>query len=625
MFILSLVDTFCLAKLCVSSWKDKKMNTQADIISSIEDILKKGNFFAAHNMSHEALISHPDNVRIQQLYGLSLARLGATRKARLFLEEMYQRGERDTETSGILGRVYKDLWRTSGNSEFAHLSRDTYLDAFNRFNDYYTGINAATMSLISGEREKAISIAEKVVDIIEHSDKGFWELMTLGEAYLLTGDADMSVRHYAEACRMAGKNYGDINSTFKQVHLISGYQKVPHELFALLKPPTVVAFAGHMIDRPARKEPRFPEELSEPVKIEIARVLDEMDAAIGYTSAACGADILFIEAMLERGAEVNALLPFSMEDFISTSVSFAGAHWEERFHKAIEKVTAKYITEEGYFGGDDLFTFTGYMIQGMSILRSKLLSTKPVFLTVLKRDEKEKKQGGTGDSLTYWPYPDNVRIIDPSECATTAPPHRKQPTATSSEIAIVQPPLGVRRSVKCILFADIVGFSKLQEEHTPYFMYNLLQDFSENLKSLEVKPEIINTWGDAIFAVYNKAKNLMEFALVLRNTIRETDWASRNLPTGMNIRIALHAGPVFIGTDRITNNINAYGAHINRTARMEPVTIPGCIYASEQFASMLAIETGDRYQYEYVGILSLPKGFGKQETYHIEIREGIMP
>jgi len=601
------------------------MDTQADIISSIEGILKKGNIFAAHNMSHEALTGHPGNLRIQQLYGLSLAKLGATGGARLFLEEMYRRGERDAETSGILGSVYKELWRTSGNIEFAHLSRDIYLDAFNRFNDYYTGINAATMSLVSGEREKALSIAEKVAAIVDHSDKDFWELMTLGEAYLLIGDAGSSVRHYAEACRLAGKNYGDINSAFKQVQLIAGHLKVPEELFALLKPPTIVAFAGHMIDRPGRKEPRFPEELADPVKAEIAGALEEMGAAIGYASAACGADILFIEAMIERGAEVNALLPFSRKDFLHTSVSFAGAHWGERFRRVLERVTVKYITEEGYFGGDDLFTFTGYMIQGMSILRSKIMSTKPVFLAVWKRDEKEKKQGGTGDSLSSWPYPDRVRIIDPSDLPQITARRSTVPPAASAETAVSQPPFGVKRSVKCILFADIVGFSKLQEEHTPYFMYNLLQDFSESLKSLGEQPEIINTWGDAIFAVYDRAKNLMEFALMLRNTIKDTDWTSRNLPAGMNIRIALHAGPVFIGTDSITNNRNAYGAHINRTARMEPVTIPGCIYASEQFASMLAIETGEQYRYEYVGILSLPKGFGKQETYHIEIREGDKP
>jgi hypothetical protein len=48
---------------------------------------------------------------------------------------------------------------------------------------------------------------------------------------------------------------------------------------------------------------------------------------------ACGGDILFIEACLERQMKVQVYLPFEPAEFIEKSVSFAGDNWVERFYK----------------------------------------------------------------------------------------------------------------------------------------------------------------------------------------------------------------------------------------------------------------------------------------------------
>ncbi|MFB3041356.1 MAG: hypothetical protein ACE1ZS_06085, partial [Candidatus Poribacteria bacterium] len=68
----------------------------------------------------------------------------------------------------------------------------------------------------------------------------------------------------------------------------------------------------------------------------IERVLDwfkagSNDLAI-IAGAACGGDILFIEAALRRNMKVEVLLPFSEAEFIQNSVSFAGDDWVERFY-----------------------------------------------------------------------------------------------------------------------------------------------------------------------------------------------------------------------------------------------------------------------------------------------------
>jgi len=109
----------------------------------------------------------------------------------------------------------------------------------------------------------------------------------------------------------------------------------------------------------------------------------------------------------------------------------------------------------------------------------------------------------------------------------------------------------------------------------------------------------------------------LEFAVAVSDTIAHLDWGSLGFGSEPQLRIALHAGPIYIGMDPITSKKSAYGTHINRTARLEPVTQPGCIYASEQFAASLALESIDKYDIKHVGILKLPKGFGIQEVYQI--------
>jgi class 3 adenylate cyclase/tetratricopeptide (TPR) repeat protein len=596
---------------------DEHQNIRA-VTERIESCLSKGMLCEAQDLARKAQASFPNAIRITQLYALALARLGATEKALAYLTSLYQKQKVDSETAGLLGRVYKDLWKKTGNIDFARQSRDTYLEGFSETRDYYPGINAATMSFILGEKERARDLANAVIEICESSQRDYWSLATSGEAYLIAGDTDKASECYCEAINKARGDHGAVNSSYQQLCLLRSYMAIPEVLFDVLKPPGIVAFTGHMIDHPARPKARFPECLVASVKEELSRVLTRIDAQIGYASAACGADILFIEVMIERGGEINVVLPFREEDFIKTSVGFAGKHWEDRFHRALEKATSvKYLTEEGYFGNDDLFAFAGTIIQGLSILRAESMNTLPTLLALWDRKERERHLGGTADSLTYWPYPDRTTIVDlPSSRSIPLPPQ----VAVSGKLGekfTSSVPFGINRTLKCILFADIMGFSKLEEEHTPYFMYQFLRAFAEKLQTFDPQPEVLNTWGDAVFAVYEDARNMVEFAFTLRDMIRQGDWASKDFPSDMDIRIALHAGPVFEGMDPIIGRPNSYGAHINRAARMEPVTVPGCIYASDQFAAKLVVESQDEYSFEYVGILSLPKNFGQQETYHI--------
>ncbi len=97
----------------------------------------------------------------------------------------------------------------------------------------------------------------------------------------------------------------------------------------------VFLFSGHMIDAPGRPTPRFPPEKEGAVRRAITLHLDPYAASaadVGVGGAACGADLLFAEELLQRGATLRLCLAYPQAQFLRKSVSFAGADWVRRFH-----------------------------------------------------------------------------------------------------------------------------------------------------------------------------------------------------------------------------------------------------------------------------------------------------
>ena len=96
-----------------------------------------------------------------------------------------------------------------------------------------------------------------------------------------------------------------------------------------------------------------------------------------------------------------------------------------------------------------------------------------------------------------------------------------------------------------------------------------------------------------------------------------TDWSAAGISQPTSLRIALHCAPVFSGHDPILGRTNYFGAGVTRAARIEPVTPPGLIYASEAFAATLAA-SGSSCALEYVGTLDLAKHYGESRIYRLE-------
>jgi class 3 adenylate cyclase len=109
-----------------------------------------------------------------------------------------------------------------------------------------------------------------------------------------------------------------------------------------------------------------------------------------------------------------------------------------------------------------------------------------------------------------------------------------------------------------------------------------------------------------------------ECAMAMRDLVRDTDWTRWKLPAELNIRIGLHAGPVYRAQEPLLERLNFFGSHVNQAARIEPITSPGNVYASEPFAALLLADPRNRLDCKYVGVIVLPKEFGSYPIYHIK-------
>ena len=168
-----------------------------------------------------------------------------------------------------------------------------------------------------------------------------------------------------------------------------------------------------------------------------------------------------------------------------------------------------------------------------------------------------------------------------------------------------------------VLFADAVGFSKLTEPEVPRFVQHFLgaiADLSDEFgESILAK----NTWGDGLYFVFSDVDLAGNFALQLADLVTQQNWGGKGLPRGLNLRIALHAGPVYEFDDPITGKRSYSGTHVSRAARIEPITPAGQVYASETFAALAAAQGVRSFVCDYVGQTPMAKSYGTLPTYHL--------
>jgi class 3 adenylate cyclase len=348
------------------------------------------------------------------------------------------------------------------------------------------------------------------------------------------------------------------------------------------------------------------------------------------------------------------VLPFDRDDFARTSVEVGGEGWLPRFDAALAQATRiVHATEERYLGDDVLFEHAALLVEGLAALRAAQLQASPRLLCVI--DEAATGHvGGTLSAFERWTQrvgpPDVIDLaalrggatIGTARAGTDAAPRGvahaavsgatasataapSAPAATDSfdpapEAAALAPASRPPRSLRTMLFADFAGYSRLHDANAAHFQADFWAILARQIESSAVKPLFANTWGDGLYLVFASPFDAASFALRVVEEFRAVDWTAVGLPETSQIRIALHTGPVFCSFDPIIGRDNYFGSSVTRAARIEPITPPGTVYASEAFAATLAASGRQDFGLEYVGQVALAKGYGESRVYRLTSR-----
>lgn len=555
-------------------------------IDQLEKLIQLGHYARARHLAQELLADHTE-LRIKQLYALALSKSGVPEAAMDYLEKVAREQPDDVETMGILGGIYKELFKKNQSTKYATLSCETYdknfqlsyktYDTnFQATKSYYTGINAATMSVLAGRARRGKEIAQEVLTLLTNPETDFWEAATQAEAYLLLKEKAKAEHWYRHARTLAGTDWGRVNSVYNQLWLLNHYIPVGKELLHLFSPPVVVSFTGHMIDHPQRSSPRFPATIEKEMKSAIRSAIRNLNAKIGYTSLACGADILFAEAMEEEGGEVNLYLPFRQDDFIESSVRFAGEQWVERFLRLVNKHQVTFLTQEEYDHHPDLFNLTTGILFGLSCLRSAANAKEPALITLLSERDASRKVGGARETLELWPYPKNRVVINPDLLVPD--------TGSNAVPAVTAPsPAPVNNRPVLYLVACDLG---AEEKSTEALV--------EELESSVTPATAFDLGAHRLIAGFTSAFSAMAFCRLvirtLKNPFHQKD----------TYRISLHVGPVRIA-DTIKQSLS--GDTIATLEKLHAITVPGAVCATSMMAAILALEP-KKYTFDYIDTVS---------------------
>lgn len=610
-----------------------------------DSILQLGEPLMAYDIIAEGLKYWSADLRLQQLLALALARSGSTVAANTLLLKLVSEGQGDDETLGLLARTHKDLWLQASDlasrQHHLKLAVERYQQAYQLSGSTWTGINAATMAMLMGEVDRAKALACEVRDrclqkLAAHptrTSEDYWRLATLGEAALILAEWSAAEDFYRQAVAVGQGRFGDLSSSRRNAMLL--VQHLDGDLEQIkqwFQIPRVVVFCGHMIDRPSRSHYRFPPELEPAVYAAICDRLQQLDARLGYASAACGADILFLEAIRELQGELHIILPYNRQQFIQDSVDIIpAANWVERFHRLTEQATEVIVASNQKLRENDVvYEYSNRLLHGLAKIRAEQLGTDLIPLAVWNGKPGDGP-GGTANTIAHWQqWTDAVEIIDLEailhQTAISLPSLDLTPIAASSVATPPAPilssttPLPIEQQIRALLFADVTQYSQLSEDQYIPFAQHFLGAIAKLVQQVTYPPLLKNTWGDALYFVFMTVQQAGLFALDLCDLVQSIDWSTRGLPPDLNLRIALHAGPVERNIDPITGQINYVGSHVNHTARIEPITPPGKVYASQAFAAIAASEELKDFTCDYVGQMPWAKRYGTFPTYHVHRR-----
>lgn len=239
---------------------------------------------------------------------IALARAGALDHAwAQYCAAGYDKAEADPAALTVRGRLLKDhALRAGGEARRAYYLRsaEAYRQAAALQPATYPLINAATLSLLSGDRGQAEEIAREVLARIaaepDEPETPYYRAATEAEALLLLGRREDARDALAAAVAAAPRAWEDHGSTLRQFIAIEDALGGDPAWLDLLRPPGSVSWSGLGDDVAA-------------ADAHVAGLVEDERVGFAFGPLANGADLAVAEALLARGVELHLILPAALD------------------------------------------------------------------------------------------------------------------------------------------------------------------------------------------------------------------------------------------------------------------------------------------------------------------------
>lgn len=563
--------------------------------------LEAGRPIAAVDHAVAARRGNGRDLRTAHVHIMALARAGARSRAEAEYQALDLDQRRPTEDPALavdllaLGaRLAKDRALSGAHvvdRGAAERSAARYVQAAELDQTGYAAINAATMSLLAGDRQAASTwarraladAAEEQAPVGDEQSAPYWRSATRAEAHVVLGDNAAAEQELREAERQAGGDLGAKASTRRQLLALAEVVPVPARLIDRLVVPGVVAFGGHRLHAGADDEAALTEQ--------VATVLDRRRAGIGYGALACGADLLWAEALLQRGADLHVTLPCDRAAFVDVSVRPGGAPWVDRFWQVLHAATSVAEASAGTVVHDAHHRFAADRFLGGAVLHARDLTVEPAFC-VIWDGVASSGTAGTGADVARWSA--SGRALE-----VVAPQGARVRSAAKAP--------AVPWAVKAALFGDFDGFGDLHDDQLPGFVESALGAVADVLEGDRDGIDLQSTWGDGLYVVCDSVAVAARVALGLHS--------STGSSSGWQLRLGGNVGPMFPLHEPVEGRDSWWGRSVVTAARVEPTTPEGETYVTESFAALLALEPDAAARAEYVGEVATAKGFGEMGLY----------
>ena len=334
-----------------ASLADEELQSLTVTALVAEMLLDRGRVPPARSLLTAALARFPDDMRLQQLVGLSFSWNNEPQQAIEVLEPLLSR--KDDETAGITAGAYKRMWQANRHQfQWLEKANEVYRGSWKRCKkvNAYLGINAASTALLLARPADARQLAAEVRGVLEHRRErmhrlgeaglrfDYWDQVTLAEALLLVGELAAAHRAYHEAFAEHADRAKNVDVTRTQLKNLLQQLGIDADTW-IEKPVPVAAQPSVRVGVTGHRSLPDSAALRSSIAAAIARIRDSQLAAGRHaltvvTALAEGADRFVARAVLasEPPGCVEVVLPLEIDDY---ATDFKSTESRREFHELL--------------------------------------------------------------------------------------------------------------------------------------------------------------------------------------------------------------------------------------------------------------------------------------------------